>query len=545
MKQKILFLITFLFLLPMLHAQTISDYARGLVASPYLPRVCNPVLGTMIYYIGSAHQGAGLYACTDTNTWTRLETPYIFSVKAFGAAADGVTDDSVNFQNAVTAAVNAAAAISAKVRLVADGQFRINSIINLGSNVIYDFTQATFYPDAGLAGNYIFFANGITDFEIYGGRYLQAAFSPTTVLGTGTYIDGSVVYATGCSNFKISGLYSTPWFGVVNVYNSSNGWIDHLYSYNDNAVISVVAEGGTGISNIHISKNKIIGCGDDAIGVLSRIDSFDAEHVFITDNYVDKTRLAVASAVGVRVGRYAAGTGELRHIQIINNQFYNMTDHVIFTHDLKHSVIALNNTDGYATSTQTAAFGLGTTALPAQYLKIIGNIVRNPAANAIGLGGCILDSEIANNHMESDFNSVGTIYLEDSLRNNIHDNFLVNNDAGNDPRIQTIGASDYNDVRQNDVSESLAGTPVSIVGANNRIERNRGWMSENGGTSAAIATGGTIAHGLNGTPVNYQVTATDGALDVSVTADATNLTVTFGGGGNKIFSWHARLAYSY
>lgn len=66
---------------------------------------------------------------------------------------------------------------------------------------------------------------------------------------------------------------------------------------------------------------------------------------------------------------------------------------------------------------------------------------------------------------------------------------------------------------------------------------------KNGGTSAAIATGGTIAHGLATTPTIVQVNAAEaGPTDITISVDATNITVNFGGGGNKTFFWYARVS---
>lgn len=65
-------------------------------------------------------------------------------------------------------------------------------------------------------------------------------------------------------------------------------------------------------------------------------------------------------------------------------------------------------------------------------------------------------------------------------------------------------------------------------------------IKRNGGTSGAIATGGTIAHGLGTTPSKISVTAAEsGPTDLYATIDATNITVNFGGGGNKTFHWTA------
>lgn len=81
-------------------------------------------------------------------------------------------------------------------------------------------------------------------------------------------------------------------------------------------------------------------------------------------------------------------------------------------------------------------------------------------------------------------------------------------------------------------------------GTGNTITKNKGYLNENGGTSSAITTGGTIAHGLAGTPTIFSAIPTAAAEDVQVTANATNLTVTFGGGGTVAFSWRAAMQNS-
>lgn len=68
-----------------------------------------------------------------------------------------------------------------------------------------------------------------------------------------------------------------------------------------------------------------------------------------------------------------------------------------------------------------------------------------------------------------------------------------------------------------------------------------GTYIENGGISGAIATGGVIAHGLAATPTIVHVNAAEaGPTDITISVGAVNITVNFGGGGNKTFFWSAR-----
>ena len=94
------------------------------------------------------------------------------------------------------------------------------------------------------------------------------------------------------------------------------------------------------------------------------------------------------------------------------------------------------------------------------------------------------------------------------------------------------------------VGEVATLSTYDLVVSNNTVSKNKGWLTENGGTSAAITTGGTIAHGLPGTPTIFSAVPTGAATDVYVTANATNLIVTFGGGGSVAFSWRAAMQNS-
>ena len=70
-----------------------------------------------------------------------------------------------------------------------------------------------------------------------------------------------------------------------------------------------------------------------------------------------------------------------------------------------------------------------------------------------------------------------------------------------------------------------------------------GWITENSGTSAAIASGATIAHGLVAAPTFVSIGTMDtGITNLYWTADGTNITVTYAGGGTHTFYWYARTA---
>jgi hypothetical protein len=99
----------------------------------------------------------------------------------------------------------------------------------------------------------------------------------------------------------------------------------------------------------------------------------------------------------------------------------------------------------------------------------------------------------------------------------------------------------------NDFSRVSSAAFAGTIPADTRIRGNKGYVSENGGVTAAIATGATVSHGCGATPVNVSVTALDvGPTDIYVTAiGASTFTINYGGGGTHVFSWEAKTSYHY
>lgn len=73
------------------------------------------------------------------------------------------------------------------------------------------------------------------------------------------------------------------------------------------------------------------------------------------------------------------------------------------------------------------------------------------------------------------------------------------------------------------------------------VRNNRGYITENGGTTAAIATGATVSHGCAVTPAQVYITALEsGPTDIYVGAiGSSTFTINFGGGGSHVFAWQA------
>jgi hypothetical protein len=85
-----------------------------------------------------------------------------------------------------------------------------------------------------------------------------------------------------------------------------------------------------------------------------------------------------------------------------------------------------------------------------------------------------------------------------------------------------------------------AGTGNMSFGLDNR----GALITDNRGLATSIATTGTVAHGLSETPDYLSCTINASSAtptDVVFTADATNITATYGGGGTIDFFWEARV----
>lgn len=97
----------------------------------------------------------------------------------------------------------------------------------------------------------------------------------------------------------------------------------------------------------------------------------------------------------------------------------------------------------------------------------------------------------------------------------------------------------------NDLRGNTAG--VDNLPATARVQNNLGFVTNNGGQTAAIATGTTVTHGCSSTPTIVLATPlSSGPTNVTVSAvGSTTFTINFGGGGSYAFAWEAKTTYFY
>lgn len=177
------------------------------------------------------------------------------------------------------------------------------------------------------------------------------------------------------------------------------------------------------------------------------------------------------------------------------------------------------------------------------HVQVVDNIIRNAVQGVkVDPNAGALDSvRIAGNLIDAD-TSVIEITEDENLTNFIIESNVATSAATNGLVINAgAGTPQYWTVRNNDFRR--CGTAFNgTMPANSVVQGNRGYVTSNGGTSSAIASGATISHGLSVTPTMVNVTPTvTGLSNIYVSAiGASTFTVNYTGGGSNAFLWEAR-----
>lgn len=384
----------------------------------------------------------------------------------YGVSADGLTNDAVAFQAAVTAAT----------RFRASGIYRLNAAINLKSNSVYNFSQALFVPGAVMTR--VFLISGKNNVEIIGGSFTHNdLFSPLTVLPTGTYVDTTAIHITNSDNIKVHGQLFTEYWCSVNVYDGSdNVEVYETISIDGNAALAAVAETAV-VSNPYFHDNTIVGCGDDGIAFITRTNTFDIVAPRAINNYIDKTRLSgdIGAAVGIRAGLYNGGSGAVRGLVIKGNFLKDMVDNGIYVHNTEVGVISDNTVDGYAKTIRNGSgIDVGVAAAGAcDDLLVSNNNISHPgtASSYIIHGYEIANSIFSGNRGEAASPAgFGAVLFENSL-NNVHIGNTYRNTTLLSTVFQTSGTSALNDLIGNRLTAADTTAPFVMTGTN-RIETN-------------------------------------------------------------------------
>jgi parallel beta-helix repeat protein len=466
------------------------------------------------------------------------------NVLDFGADPTSLTDSSIAFDNAIAYLFSIGGGT-----LIASGSFRLNSQVDLLSNVYCDFRNATFYK--GATFDYLFKALNQSNIEIYGGNYLQAVYTPLVSMLTGDYSNGLPLGFITCTQIKVIGGVFEKYYGGINVYDCSDVVIDGTYHNEGNAGIALITTNiaTQNSSRIWLINNDIIGCGDDGIAVGSVNSTFDITHCIISNNYIDKARLSTGptgAAVGIRTGGgFILGSGRVLFATISDNIITETTEEGLFLTQLAYSTVTNNIISNFSFFQSRPAIALGSAGAGCDNVVVSGNLFVAPGVNkGFGISAQeVTNSRIINNTFEANDPTTPPILLENS-------SYIIFNEN----RIFTSAAVSfvYTNVTSNITFAnnflSGIGTAPGIVGSGNKIYANNGYVTENNGLSSSISTGGTIAHGLAGTPAIISVIAlgAPGPSGVAVSGiGATTFAVNWSGGGSYQFYWSAKLAGSF
>lgn len=442
----------------------------------------------------------------------------------FGAVGNGIADDS----DAVQAAVNA----GTDVELSQGKTYRIGTQVVVPSGVRI-FGKGKIY---GLASRNIRTAPNaqycvFEDFEIEGGPGGEFGI----FLDNADYCTVRNVRAYG---FSIDGIYVGPDTAHDNL-------IDNCIGYsNGRQGVSLAGGSYNVVRGGYYYSNGLFGV--DIEGPSAEKCTVDGATCWLNENGITSDG---SSGVGYNI--------------IVNNRCYSNTNHGIQAwgpyDQVANNVCVTNGRDGIYGGKSNTRFTNNT---------CVGNtwhgIEFDPGANITNVtltgnncsgntrsgikGDRILYSSISFNQCWNNDALDSSTWYGISLATGL--NTLIGNSCGNTTagvgQIYGIfigAASADNQVAHNVFYQNKT-LPIRDDGGSSTFTKNEGYLNENGGTSAAIATGATIAHGLGVAPTMWNIQPLAPAGVVSSTVDATNITVTFSGGGNVAFSWTASLANS-
>lgn len=370
-------------------------------------------------------------------------------VATFGAKGDGKTNDSQAFQKAIDF-------LSSKGggTLIANGEFRVDNQINLKSDIFYNFEKAIFYKGKNI--DYLMKGDiGTNNIHILGGAFQKAKFTPTTIQATGEYVYNNAIHIAKSSKIIIEKTNFTGYFVSCDFYDCQNVTIRETNHFDCNAGIAIIASSNAvnDVKNIKINNNSFFGTGDDAIAIGPVNSNFNIRNVDISFNYFDKYRTSILSAVGIRVGRYGNGAGKVFDVKILNNYFYDMTDHSLYIHDVESCDIENNVIDKFAKRTGSAAIVLGGIDRNCDKLIIKNNTVKNPSLNGYAIYAIgIKNSIISNNYFEANNKNVPTVHIEKSRNNTLSSNTFINYSGAT---LQLFDGSDNIRIEKNNLSNGV------------------------------------------------------------------------------------------
>jgi hypothetical protein len=247
---------------------------------------------------------------------------------------------------------------------------------------------------------------------------------------------------------------------------------------------------------------------------------------------------------------------------ILSDVSFSQILHGIYVHGIyvspnvylpdKVSIVG-NTIKGVYSNGIVTGYGLLNSVIEGNVIAEIGNcgIFFDSYTNNVIVQGNLIRNVNRNNASYSEPSNTGSGIVLRGQKIKVLGNSITNDTPYMYYGINELSGANYNIIEGNRV-EGFQTSAIRKQGANTTVKFNVGYVTENSGTATFSGNGTTtvftIAHGLAGTPKSYRVEAgsADAKGDKYVTADATNLTVTFAtapptGTNNVVLVWSAEM----
>jgi parallel beta-helix repeat protein len=333
--------------------------------------------------------------------------------------------------------------------------------------------------------------------------------------------------------------------------NNAESW-DIIGNYLHDMVDTPLEIGGNAnFSRVMFNRIKTTGTGGGGTDHGIEVKGYTHDFI-ILGNIIQDT---IGTAIDIAQASYGV---------VVGNKIYNSKTHGISVSTGSYDIAVTGNV---VVGTSTSQRGIRVTG--SSRISVLNNVVVNCPSNGIDITDASSDIIVSGNIAKGNYYGVRVYnsnrvtvtsnYCSNSASDGIspggtsadlliENNFCYNNSAYG---IDIEAGPTNTVVKHNYLLGNTAGS-LRNAGTGSVIKNNIGYVTENGGVATFSGDGSTktftIAHGLASTPTKVLVTAGSDAAkgDFYVTADATNITVTYAtappsGTNNVVLNWYAEV----
>jgi len=444
-------------------------------------------------------------------------------IKALNCLTQEIEFLGIDASEIIQKAINALSGLIPEV-ISLKGDFVISKAIKPKNFTILDLRGAKLKLADG-ANDFIIWQDGISNVVILGGEFdgnkeKQTAKGHLIVFLNSSYVSIVGTKLRNAFDRGISLDRCTYFYVADNIIENCNG--EGIFAKNS-------------CDNV-FSNNHVLNNGKTGIALWKDVSSSDRNIIsnnIVRGNAYNGIHLDIATSYNIVEGNVCEGNG-YRGIRITP-----VAPDIAILNVIRGNICKGNKNDGIE-------------VLNADYNVIANNATEDNQYHGIRLYNS--DENIVCNNVVKD-NSKAGAYLYDGIRidGDSARNIICNN--------RVSGADQYRGIRGYDTENYnvifdniLVGNyrALTVVGADDVVKRNLGYLTENGGVATfsgdGVVASFSWAHGLVSTPTKILVTprSADASGDFYVTADATNITITYitappAGTDNIVLSWYAEV----